>query len=250
MDLMLKGKCVVVTGGTRNIGAAIVIAFLNEGANVVTTFRQNSKAAERFMVEVPSHLKHHFHVYNLDVSSDQGCRELCNAATREFGGLDVVVNNAAVNLHQRPEEVTDEGFDIVLHNTLRSTIYMMRAAFSIMQQRRKGRIVNISSAGVYAANPNELVYLCAKAGVEASTRSYARLGAPHGITVNAIAPHLIMTGMGVETLSRDPTILTRIPLGRAGRIDELVNLVLYLSSELSEYMTGQILHLNGGRLMK
>jgi 3-oxoacyl-[acyl-carrier protein] reductase len=127
---------------------------------------------------------------------------------------------------------------------------MTRAAFAVMKHAGGGRVVSISTAGVYTGNPDVLLYLCAKAGVEASTRAFARLGAPLGITVNAVAPHVIEAGMGLETISRDPTIPKRIPLGRIGRVDELVNLVLFLSSECCQYLTGQVVHLNGGRLMR
>lgn len=250
MDIKLKGKVAIVTGGARNIGKAMVLGFLHEGAKVVTTDRPGVVSNEDFFKDIPKELKPNIRIFNIDISTDAGCKELHNKTVGEFGRLDILVNSAAIHISQSPEAITDEDFDRVLHNTLRSTLYMTRAAFSIMRKNRKGRIVNISSAVVYAGNPNELLYSSAKAGVEAATRAFARLGAPDGITVNAIAPHLIMTGMGLETLAKDPTIPTRIPLGRAGRVDELVSLVLYLSSEVSEYITGQVVPLNGGRLMR
>lgn len=250
MDLLLKDKVVVITGGARNIGKEMVLGFLREGAKVITTDRPGVVSDQEFFQGISESLRPNVRILNIDISTDAGCKEVCDTAIREFEKLDILVNSAAVHISQSPEAITDEGFDKVLHNTLRSTMYMTRAAFSIMQKNKKGRIVNISSAVVYAGNPNELLYSSAKAGVEASTRAFARLGAPDGITVNAIAPHLIMTGMGLETLAKDPTIPARIPLGRAGRVDELVNLVLYLSSEVAEYITGQVIPLNGGRLMR
>ena len=250
MDLNLRGKSVIVTGGARNIGKAMVLGFLHEGARVVTTDLLDAATNQDFFENIPKNLHSNVRILNFDISTDAGCKELCDFSMKEFGGLDILVNSAAIHISQTPEEITDEDFDKVLRNTLRSTLYMTRAAFSMMQKTKKGRIVNISSAVVYAGNPNELLYSCAKAGVEAATRAFARLGASNRITVNAIAPHLIMTGMGLETLAKDPTIPTRIPLGRAGRVDELVNLILYLSSEISEYITGQVIPFNGGRLMK
>jgi NAD(P)-dependent dehydrogenase (short-subunit alcohol dehydrogenase family) len=188
-------------------------------------------------------------VYKLDTSHATACRELCSIACKEFGRLDIVVNNAARIIRQPPHAITDEDFDAVFHHTLRGTLYMTRAAFETMKVNGGGRIVSMSSAGVHAGNVNELLYLCAKAGIETATRAFARLGANCGITLNAVAPHVIDSGMGQETISVDPTILNRIPLRRMGRIDELVSLVLYLSSKNCEYMTGQVVHLNGGRLM-
>ena len=250
MDLKLKGKAIVVTGGTRNLGRAIVLALLEEGARVVTTYREDEAAAKEFLSMVPAHHLASIRVHALDVSSDEACGQLAQAAVQEFSGLDVLVNNAAVFLSQTPEDISDRDFDWMLHNTLRSTVYMTRAAFKIMKGAGGGRIVNMSTAGVYTANPRELLYLSAKAGVEAATRAFARYGAQYRISVNAVAAHVISSGMGQETLSQDTSIIDRIPLHRAGRIDELVALVLYLSSPVSEYMTGQVLHLNGGRLMR
>jgi len=249
MELRLQGKSAIVTGGTRNLGREIVQAFLAEGAMVIASYRENDQSAAEFLNVTPPDKRPNLRICKLDVSSKHGCEQLCRMALEEFGKLDILVNNAAVLLTQEPSEITDGDFDWIMHNSLRSCVYMTRVAFEAMS-RSGGRIVNLSSAGVYTANPREMLYLCAKAGVEASTRAFARLGADKKITVNAIAPHIIDLGMGLDTLRTDPTILHRIPLRRIGRQAELVGLVLYLSSEISEYMTGQILHLNGGRLMR
>ena len=250
INLNLEGKCVIVTGGTRNLGQAIVLALLKEGMKVVTNYRSDTASAEEFFENVPTDLKPSLLVKKLDTSSNRGCKKFCSLAMDEFGRIDVLINNAAIILSQTPDKISDDDFDLVLRNTLRGVIYMTRAVFSIMKSSGGGRIVNMSTAGVYNANPNKLLYLCAKAGVEGATRSFARLGARHKITVNAIAPHVIASGMGSKTLMLDPTIIQRIPLGRTGTVEEFVNLTLFLSSQCCEYMTGQILHLNGGRLMQ
>jgi 3-oxoacyl-[acyl-carrier protein] reductase len=250
VDLRLHGKSVIVTGGTRNLGGEIVKGFLREGALVVTTYREDDRSAEEFLRTISPDQRPNLRVCKLDVSSAASCEQLCRRAYDEFGGVNVLVNNAAVLVTQELSQITDADFDWILQNTLRSCLYMTRAAFDTMSSSGGGRIVNLSTAGVYTANPKEMLYLCAKAGVEASTRAFARLGAPKKVTVNAVAPHVIDSGMGLETLKSDPTIIDRIPLGRNGRQEELVGVVLYLSSEISEYMTGQILHLNGGRLMR
>jgi len=249
MDLRLKGKTCIVTGGTRNLGRAIVIGLLEEGAKVVTTFRDNRAAADELIENIPLGQRRNLRVHHIDISTTNGCRELCTSAHDQFGGVDVVINNAASTILQAPDAITDSDFDAVFRNTLRSTIYMSRAAFETMASNG-GRIVNMSTAGVYTANPNELLYICAKAGVEAATRAFARLGASRNITVNAIAAHVISSGMGTQTIRMDRTILDRIPLHRMGSIGELVRLTLFLASPVCEYMTGQIVHLNGGRLMQ
>ncbi|OGZ42576.1 MAG: hypothetical protein A3C80_03720 [Candidatus Ryanbacteria bacterium RIFCSPHIGHO2_02_FULL_45_43] len=250
MDLELQGKCAIITGGTRNLGRAISLGFLQEGAKVVATYLRDDASAQEFLDVVPSDRRDDIRIYKLDVSSAISCRKLCVRALREFSRIDVLVNNASVIYRQSPDEITDKDFEAIMGLTLRSTLYMMRAVFPVMKQAGGGRIVNISTAGVYTGNASELLYICAKAGVEAATRAYVRLGSNFGITANAIAPHVIDIGMGRETISQDPTIVDRIPLQRIGRVEEYVNLVLFLSSRACEYMAGQILHLNGARLMR
>jgi 3-oxoacyl-[acyl-carrier protein] reductase len=249
MNLELREKSCIVTGGTRNLGRAVVLRLLQEGAKVVATFLRDHTSAKELVMAIPADRRSNLHVCNVDISADSGCNELCALAVEKFGRLDIVINNAAATIVQPPDEITDTDFDTIFHNTLRSTIYMSRAAFGAMKPDG-GRIVNMSTAGVYTANPNELLYICAKAGVEAATRAFARLGARRKITVNALAAHVISSGMGVHTVRMDPTILDRIPLRRMGRIDEFVSLVLCLASPTCEYMTGQVIHLNGGRLMQ
>jgi 3-oxoacyl-[acyl-carrier protein] reductase len=250
MELGLKGKTVVVTGGTRNLGRSISLAFLLEGANVVTTYLHDDDAARDFLGAVPVSQKPNVIVRKCDASSAVACRDLCTDSIRHFGSFHVLVNSAALNRSQKPEDMSDEDFESIMRNTLRSTLYMTRAAFEVMKQQRGGRIINLSTAGVYTANPQELLYICAKAGVEAATRAFARYGAQFKITVNAVAPHVIASGMGLDTAKHDQSIVSRIPLGRMGRIEELVSLVLYLSSDICEYLTGQVIGLNGGRLMQ
>lgn len=249
MNLDLEGKCAIVTGGTRNLGRAVSSALLKEGANVIATYLQNAGAAREFESAIPAQQRSRLRILQLDASSNNACRTLCSRAESEFGKLDILVNNASANMSQPVDEITDADFDEILRNTLRSNIYMTRSAFVNMKKNGAGRIVNLSTTGVYTANPEELLYLCAKAGVEGATRAFARLGAPHGITVNAVAPHVIQSGMGLQTVSNDPSILSRIPLHRMGRVSELVSLVLFLASETCQYMTGQVINLSGGRLM-
>jgi len=249
MDLGLSNACCIVTGGTRNLGLATSLALLEEGAVVVATYRSDSTSANKFALSVPAAQRQRLRVLQSDSSESASCESLCEVVQKEFGRIDVLINNAAVIKSQRISEITDTHFDSILHNTLRGTIYMTRAVFPYMKASG-ARVVNISTAGVQTGNPSELLYICAKGGVEAATRVFARDGATLGITVNAIAPHVITSGMGEATLKNDPRIVSRIPLGRPGRLGEFVSLVLWLSSPKCEYLTGQVIGLNGGRLMR
>lgn len=249
MELSLCGKCAIVTGGTKNIGEAITRGLLAEGSYVIATYRSDHIGAENMQRRVPSNWASRLMVKNLDVSYGANCDLLCQAAMKQCGRLDILVNNAALILSQPLEANTDADFDLILQNSLRSMLYMTRSAFKTMKAQGGGRIVSLSTAGVLTANPNELLYLCAKAGVEAATRTFARLGGRFRVTANAIAPHIIEAGMGVKTLATDHTILDRIPLGRAGTVEELVATVLFLCSDRAEYLNGQVLGFNGGRVM-
>jgi 3-oxoacyl-[acyl-carrier protein] reductase len=250
VKLDLAGKCAIVTGGTKHLGEAIVRGLLAEGAYVVATYRSDESAAKAMHSRVEASWIPRLTVEKRDASRAEDCDLVCKSAAGRYGRLDVLVNNAALMLTQPPDAMTDAEFDLILQNSLRSMLYMTRSAFGVMRAQKAGRIVSISTAGVYTANPNELLYLCAKAGVEAATRAFARLGSPCGVTANAVAPHVIGEGMGAETLSSDPTIVTRIPLGRPGRVDEFVASVLFLCSEKAAYLNGQVIGLNGGRLMR
>jgi 3-oxoacyl-[acyl-carrier protein] reductase len=250
LELNLTGKSVVVTGATRNLGEAIVQGLLAEGANVVATYRSDDSAARVMKSRVNPSWVPRLSVERWDASRVTDCDALCRAAVNRYGQLDVLVNSAAVILSQPVDAITDADFDFVMQNSLRSMLYMTRSAFKVMRAQGRGRIVSLSTAGVATANPNELLYLCAKAGVEAATRAFARLGGPFGITANVVAPHVIQAGMGIETLTADPSIVDRIPLHRPGEVDELVATVLFLCSDRAEYLNGQVLSLNGGRIMK
>jgi len=248
MHLGLENKCVLVTGGTKGLGSAIVRALLREGARVVTNYHRDHAAAQALVDGMGSEYPHQLIACRLDVASREDAVELVRFAQRELGALDVLINNAA--LIDDPEKdvfsFDDLDFDRIFHANLRGLFYVTRAAIAIMMTNRKGRIVNMSSAGVYTANPKEALYACSKAGVEAATRAFAAIGAKTGVTVNAIAPHLFEAGMALEK-SRDPERIARIPLGRAGKPEELAALALFLSSEVSSYITGTVVPIDGGR---
>lgn len=251
MYLKLENKCVLVTGGTRGLGSEIVRAFLGEGARVVTNYREDQASARKFLESLDDKYRHQLVVVRCDLTLERDAVKLVELAEAELGDLDVLVNNAA-RLDDPSKDVftfTDEDFDFIFHANLRGLFYITRAAIAIMTKRGKGRIVNMSSAGVYTANPKEALYACSKAGVEAATRAFAAIGAKKGVTVNAIAPHIFEAGMALEK-ARDPERLARIPLGRAGKPEELAALTLFLSSEVSAYITGTVVPIDGGRPLR
>ena len=246
MKIDFTDKVIIVTGGTKNLGRALVEELLENGACVAVTYLQDDLAAELMLSSLKKYSER-LSVFKVDCSVKNETEEFCSKVQQKYGKIDVLVNNAAAMDTPTFEEIDDTHFDLMMRHTLRSTIYMSLAVIPFMNE---GRIVNISSEGVSTGNPLELLYIAAKGGVEAVTRVFARYGGPKGITVNAVAPHVISSGMGNETLDRDPSIISRIPLGRIGKVDEFVSTVLFLSSKESEYINGQVIHLNGGRIMQ
>lgn len=245
MKIDFKEKVVIVTGGTKNLGRALVEELLKNGAYVVVTYLQDDLSAEQMRSSLKMYSEQ-LSIYKVDCSIKKETEELSIKINNKYGKIDVLINNAALMDVPSFDEINDSRFDLMMRHTLRSTIYMSLAVMSFM---KKGRIVNISSEGVSTGNPVELLYIAAKGGVDAVTRVFARYGGPKGITVNAVAPHVISSGMGNETIERDPSIISRIPIGRTGKIEEFVSLVMFLSSLESEYINGQVIHLNGGRIM-
>jgi 3-oxoacyl-[acyl-carrier protein] reductase len=245
MKVNLHGKIAIVTGGTKNLGKALVEELLKNGAHVVTTYLQDDISATTMKKDF-SMYSDKLSVHKIDCSIKSEVEKLCRDVYEDHGHIDILINNAALMDTPPFDEINDARFDMMMRNTLRSTIYMSIACLPYM---KKGRIVNISSEGVSTGNPLEILYIAAKGGVDAVTRVFSRYGSPKGITVNAVAPHLIDSGMGKETFKRDPLLLSRIPLARFGKIEEFVATVLFLSSDESEYINGQVIHLNGGRIM-
>jgi 3-oxoacyl-[acyl-carrier protein] reductase len=161
-----------------------------------------------------------------------------------------LVNNAA--LKDDPSKgmftFSDADFDDIIGTNLRGFLYLTRQAMRLMSHTGGGRIVNISSVAVHTANPNELLYACSKGGMEAATRTFALHGAKNGICVNAVAPAIIASGMGLDRALK-PETLSKLPLGRAGKQEEVAALVLFLASEVSAYTTGTVVTIDGGRLL-
>jgi len=250
MDLKLKQKRVVVTGGTKAIGGAIVRGFLDEGAHVFTNFKSDDEAAKEFESNLSQEHQANLRVVQVDTSTRVGALELIDLARRTLGGFDVLVNNAGRKDDASKGMFTfdDIDFDKIFGTNLRGFLYLTRQAIHMMSRTGGGRIVNISSVAPRTANPNELLYACSKAGVEAATRTFALHGAQYGIGVNAIAPALIASGMGLGR-ALEPETLKGIPLGRAGREEEVAALVLFLASEVSAFITGTVVPIDGGRLI-
>lgn len=238
--MRLEGKVALVTGGTRGIGAAIVDALASAGATVVYTGRNPALA--------PSG-RGFRHALACDLADQKSVERVFGFVGEELGGVDVLVNNAAIHDDAAAHNMTEQQFKKVVDVNLFGTFLCSKLA--VLQMRAHGRggaIVNVSSIGAVTANVGQINYVASKAGVDAMTKVMARENARRGIRVNAIRPGLTETEMtkGMPAAVRTEK-LTTIPLGRPGMPSEVAQAVLFLASPAASYITGVVLDVTGGR---
>ncbi|WP_157150054.1 3-oxoacyl-[acyl-carrier-protein] reductase [Brachyspira sp. SAP_772] len=249
MDLNLKNKTALVTGGSRGIGKKIAEALANEGANVVVTATNINKAQE-----VADELKSKYNVESLalvhDVKSSESCKEVVAKTIEKFGSIDVLVNNAGITRDMLVIQMDDSAWNDVIDTNLSGAFYTSREAAKSMLRARKGKIINISSVIGKMGNAGQVNYAAAKAGIIGITKSMAKEFAPRGICVNAIAPGFIQTDM-TDVLAEDAVkkIMDITPLKKLGTAEDVANIVVFLASDLSNYITGEVIAVDGGMSM-
>ena len=248
MSKALAGRVAVVTGGTRGIGLAIARSLAEDGASVVVSGRDAGRlAAAAAEIEATG-------AAALAVAADAARREdverLVDAARDRFGRLDVLVNNAGITRDQLLVRMKDDDWDQVLDTNLRGVFLMTRSVGKVMMRQKSGRIINISSAAGAMGNPGQVNYSAAKAGVIGLTKAAARELAHWNILVNAVAPGLIETDMtaAIPAEAR-AALLGQVPLKRAGAAREVAEVVRFLAGAGAAYITGQVIHVNGGLYM-
>jgi 3-oxoacyl-[acyl-carrier protein] reductase len=245
-DGPLAGKVALVTGGSRGIGRAIAEDLAAAGATVVFTYVSNPAAAaetEKAISEAGGRAK----AVKCDVADHEAVEALVASIVQEHGGLDIAVNNAGITRDQLILRMKPDDFDAVIATNLRGAWSVCKAVVKPMMKRRAGRIINLSSVVAEMGNAGQTNYAASKGGLEALTRSLAREIGSRAITVNAVAPGFVDTDMTRE-LSEEvrKALLERIPLGRLGSAAEIAGVVRFLSSDAAGYITGQVIHVNGG----
>ena len=241
----LAGRVAIVTGASRGIGAAVAALLAEDGAAVVVSGRDADRLARTVkaledggasVVGVPG-----------DVASREDCERLVETARQRFGRLDLLVNNAGITRDGLLVRMKDEDWDRVIEVNLRGAFLMTRAAAKVMVRQKSGRIINIASAAGAMGNPGQANYSAAKAGLIGFTKATARELAHWSILVNAVAPGLIDTDMtaGLSEAARQ-ALLAQVPLGRAGTVREVAEVVRFLAGDGATYITGQVFHVNGG----
>jgi 3-oxoacyl-[acyl-carrier protein] reductase len=246
---MLKGKSAIVTGASRGIGRAIALTLAKNGANVVINYRSNDELADNLVKEIESYGVKAVKVKG-DISNFKEAEELINTAIDNFKSIDILVNNAGITKDGLFMRMKEEDFDAVVNTNLKGTFNTSKAIISHMLKARSGRIINISSVVGVIGNGGQANYAASKAAVIGLTKSLAKEVGSRGITVNAIAPGFIESDM-TEVLSDKvkDMMLNGIPLKTFGKGEDVANLALFLASDLASYITGQVIHVDGGMVM-
>ena len=236
----LSGKVALVTGGGRGIGRAISLALARAGCDVAVNYRERKNDAEGAAREIQAGGQRCVAI-GADVSRGSEVRQLVAEAERQLGPIDILVNNAGKILIQSIENIREEDWNDLIAANLTSRFRMTQAVLPGMRIRRWGRVINLSSVAAQAGSIVGVHYAAAKAGMLGLTRSYARVLAKEGITVNAIAPALVATEMVASNPVAKPDM---IPIGRFGEIEEVADVAVMLAA--NGYITGQTINVNGG----
>ena len=246
---LLEGKTALVTGATRGIGKGIALKLANEGANIAFTFVSSVEKAKVFEAELAS-LGVKAKGYQSNAAEFTEAERLVDDITKEFGSLDVLVNNAGITRDGLLMRMTEQHWDEVMDTNLKSAFALTKAAMKPMMKARNGSIINITSVVGITGNAGQANYAASKAGMIGLTKSVAKELGSRNIRCNAIAPGFIETEM-TEALSEEirKQWTDEIALKRGGSPEEVANAVLFLASNMSSYISGQTLNVCGGMVM-
>ncbi|MBR4283552.1 MAG: 3-oxoacyl-[Anaerotignum sp.] len=240
---MLKGKTAVVTGGSRGIGKAICLKFAENGADIAFLYAGNTVKAEETLKELEK-LGVRAKAYQCNVADADAVAAVVKEIVTDFGSIQILVNNAGITKDKLVPMMKAADFDAVVDTNLKGTFYMIKGVYPLFLKQKGGKIINISSVSGLMGNSGQANYSASKAGVVGLTKSVAKELAGRGICCNAIAPGFIATEM-TENLG-DNALKDAIPMKRFGEAEEVAKLALFLASEHSDYITGEIIRIDGG----
>jgi 3-oxoacyl-[acyl-carrier protein] reductase len=245
-----SGRVVVITGGSRGIGRAVAFRFAGEKPILVIVHYDPDDSAASDTLAKLSEKGIQGEAHRLDVSSYQDVNALFKDVLSRLGKIDVLVNNAGITRDTLLMRMTEDDWDTVLRVNLKSVFNCTQVVSRSMIKQRGGRIVNVSSVVGQMGNPGQANYAASKAGIMGFTRSIAREVAGRGITVNAVAPGFINTEMTAVLPDKvKESFLQQIPMGRMGEPEDVAEVVYWLCSDAAKYVTGQVVHVNGGLYM-
>ena len=244
----LEGRVALVTGASRGIGAAVAVALAEQGADVAVNYHLRADAAKEVVARVKA-LGRSSGSYSADVADLDQVRAMVQAVERDLGPVDVLVNNAGVHKGGRVQSVPTEDFALVLDSSVKGAFHCSRVVVPGMVQRGWGRIINVTSVMGILGWPGDTTYASAKGGLVGFTKALAREVATTGVLVNAVAPGYIVTDM-TEALNESArqSMIDETPLGRPGTVEEVAEVVAFLASGAT-YMTGAVIHVDGGMAM-
>ena len=246
---MLKNKNVIITGATRGIGKAIAFKLAEKGANIVIGYRSSDDEALKIKASLES-LGVKVLLAKGDVSNSEYAKEIIALCKTELGSVDVLVNNAGITKDGLVMRMKEEDFSSVIDVNLKGTFNCSKEAAIVMLRQKSGKIINISSVIGLIGNAGQVNYAASKAGVLGITKSLAKELGSRGITVNAVAPGFIETDMTAELSdSNKDFVKNNIPLKRFGSADDVAGVVGFLASDDANYITGQVINVDGGMAM-
>ena len=242
-------KLAIITGGTRGIGKQIALTFAKEGYNIAINYRTENEDLKNTKKEIEENNVKCF-TFQGDVTNFKDCEQFVKQIVEEFENIDVLVNNAGITRDTLLMRMKEEDFKQVIDTNLIGTFNVTKNVISYMMKARSGRIINISSVVGISGNAGQTNYSASKAGIIGFTKSLAKEVASRNITVNAVAPGFIETQM-TDVLKDDikEEIAKKIPLKRMGTPQDVANVVKFLASSDSSYITGQVINIDGGMLM-
>ncbi len=243
---MLDGKVALITGAARGIGKAIALKFAQEGADVAFTDLVINEAAEETIAEIAA-FGHKVKGYASNAANFDETHTVVEEILKEFGHIDILVNNAGITKDGLVLRMSEAQWDAVIAVNLKSAFNFIHAVIPSMARQKGGSIINMASIAGQMGNPGQINYASSKAGLIAMAKTVAKEMGSRGIRANAIAPGFIVSEMtnALPEAVREEYIKS-IPLKRGGTVDEIANTALYLASDLSSYVTGQVIAVNGG----
>lgn len=241
---MNTNKVVIVTGGSKGIGANIVTGLANEGYDVILNYNKSEEAAKKIKQQLSIQGKN-IEIYKADVSKRDEVKGLIEFCIEKYGKIDILINNAGISQIKLFTDITDEDWNNMIQTNLTANFYTTQEALKHMINNKQGCIINISSIWAITGASCEVHYSAAKAGLDGMTKALAKELGPSNIRVNSIAPGIINTDMNAELSEEDKVnIVQEIPLQRIGYPQSITNCVKWLIND--DYTTGQIISVNGG----
>ena len=246
---MLKGKCAVVTGAAKGIGKAIALKLASSGVNIVLNYRSSEDKAIETEKEILSLGVEVLRIKG-DISKPNDVENLIDCAKNKFGKIDIMVNNDVIQKDTLLLRMKEEDFDSVINVNLKGVFNCLKAITPVMVKQKEGKIINLSSVVGLVGNAGQVNYAASKAGVIGMTKSLAKEIGSRGITVNAVAPGFIETDMTDVLGDRFKEEAKKsIPLKRLGKAEDVAEVVAFLASDSANYITGQVIHVDGGMVM-